>query len=76
MQNSVSVVNSGESPNSCILEDIQYWERITHIYQVNEKGMPLHGTESPNAEYECYYCTNCDESFEDFDEVKEHINES
>jgi len=72
MKNSVSVVNSG-SPRNCALENVQYWEDVTHIYNIDDDGEPNYETEHTDGDFRCYWC-ECGEEFQSFAEVKEHLN--
>lgn len=74
MKNSVSVAKQEANKNSCTLDDIEYWEDVTHFYNIFENGDPNYKTKHTNRDFRCYYCPNCDEEFKTFEEVKEHIN--
>lgn len=58
----------------CKLSDIEYWEDVTHFYNIFENGDPNYETEHTDGDFRCYHCSNCDEEFKTFEEVKEHIN--
>lgn len=75
MKNSVSVAKQSADKNSCSLDDIEYWEDVTHIYNTDENGEPIYETEHTDGDFRCYHCLLCNEEFNTFKEVKEHINE-
>jgi len=78
MNNGVANVNSTSTPNreefGCNIKNLQYWEDVTHMYQVDEKGEPIYETEHTDGDFNCYVCLQCDNDFKSFEEGKEHFN--
>lgn len=74
-ENSVASAKLDIDKNSCRLSDIQYWEDVTHIFDVDEYGEAVYETEHTDGDFRCYFCGKCDKEFKSFDEVREHINE-
>lgn len=73
MTNSVGDVNS-DMPQKCELENIEYRENITAMWMVDDEGNPgVYIDSTERGDFQCYYCDNCDEEFEDWSKVKEHL---
>lgn len=59
----------------CQLADSRYWEDVTVVWEIDAEGEPLVEVDHTSGDFKCYWCTGCDEEFDSFEEVKEHLNE-
>lgn len=57
----------------CSLTNVQYWGDITLMYGVDSNGEPLEEQDSTDMDFRCYVCLDCDNNFDSFEEVKEHL---
>lgn len=62
--------------SECTLEDIKYVQDITFYHSIDEEGNPTDDCcDDTDGDFRCFMCENCQEEFDTFDEVKEHIND-
>lgn len=65
----------------CTIDDIQYWEDVTHFFVVDEDGYAIQEADHTDGDFNCYHCS-CGEEFRDnlkqtaWQQVKEHIHET
>lgn len=74
-ENSVANAKLVDNTNLCKLSNLQYWEDVTHMYNVDQDGEPIYETEHTDGDFRCYWCTSCDMEFATYEEAKEHLNE-
>lgn len=64
-----------EVDSSCSLENVQYWADITIMYGIDKDGEPLEEVDhTETSDFRCYVCMDCDNDFESFEKVKEHLD--
>ena len=62
-----------KSEIECVLEDIQYRENVTSSWSINDQGEPQEEIGMTDGDFVCYFCNNCYEEFNSFEDVQEHI---
>lgn len=62
---------------ACTLDNIEYRENATTIWTVDDEGFPdVYIDTTEGGGFRCYYCDNCQEEFDSWKDVKEHLNEN
>lgn len=74
MSNDVGGAKLGVVPD-CSLDQVEYMEDVTHYFRIDEEGEPTYEIDHTDGDFVAYVCRGCENEFEDFDKVKEHLNE-
>jgi len=60
----------------CSIDDIQYWEDVTHFFAIDDKGTAVYEVDRTDGEFRTYICRNDNQTFDTWKEVKQHLKEN
>jgi hypothetical protein len=74
----VAIAKLPDDKNFCKLSDLQRMGVETTYWSVDADGEPVDYLDHTESDFyeEQFYCSNCTDHFDSWDEAKEHLNES